>query len=158
LRTHLARVHNASPGDSVGYGRTWRARLKEHRKPTLVGLMPVGYADGYGRLLSNRGQVLVGGVRCTVAGRVSMDQTSIDLSSVPEAKEGDEVVLIGGQGDGYIGADEIAAWAGTISYEVLCGISQRVPRRYWRDGRPVATCTLLGCQDAAATGEGERTT
>ncbi|MEO8284854.1 MAG: alanine racemase [Chloroflexota bacterium] len=140
LRTRLARVYTAEQGSCVGYGRTWEAS-----RPTVVGLIPVGYADGYIRLLSNRGEVLVRGVRCPVIGRVSMDQTSIDLSAIPRAVEGDEVVLIGRQGAECVTTDEVARWAGTVSYEVLCGLSARVPRRYLHSGEPLETCNLLGC-------------
>jgi alanine racemase len=93
----------------------------------------VGYADGYNRLLSNRGEVLVRGRRARVVGRVSMDLVTIDVTDVPEVQFGDEVVLIGSQAAETIGAEEIAALTGTISYEVFCNVSARVPRVY-RDG------------------------
>jgi alanine racemase len=139
LRSRLARVYEASIGHTVGYGRTWSAQGH-----SVMGLVPVGYADGYSRLLSNRGEVLVHGVRCPVVGRVSMDQMGIDLTGVPGAVEGDEVVLIGKQGADEITADDLARWIGTISYEVLCGLSARVPRRYMRNGEPVEEYNLLG--------------
>ncbi len=140
LRTWLARVYDAGKDDTVGYGRTWKAL-----GPARIGLIPLGYADGFTRALSNRGEVLVRGKRCPVVGRVSMDQSGIDVSAVPNASEGDEVVVIGKQGDEEITADEIAGWAGTISYEILCGISERVPRHYFHDGEPIEVCNLLGC-------------
>ena len=140
LRTRLARVFRVDAGDSVGYGRTWTAA-----KPGFVGLVPVGYADGYSRSLSNRAEVLVRGRRCPVIGRVSMDQFTVDLSALPEVAEGDEVVLIGRQGSEEITADELARMLGTISYEVLCGLSARVPRHYFHDGKPIEVCNLLGC-------------
>jgi alanine racemase len=95
----------------------------------------VGYADGYPRRLSGRpgfgrADALVGGRRCAVAGTVCMDMLMLDVSDVPGAKVGDEVVLLGAQGPERIGADELAAKAGTIAYEVLCGVGARVPRRY----------------------------
>lgn len=139
LSSSLARVYTAEIGSTVGYGRTWVAQ-----RPSVIGLVPVGYADGYSRILSNRAQVLVNGKRCPVVGRISMDQTGIDLTDVPEASEGTEVVLIGKQGDQEITADEVAAWAGTISYEVLCGLSERVPRHYFQNGEPVEVRNLLG--------------
>jgi alanine racemase len=145
LRTQLARVYDACSGESVGYGRTWRAE-----RPSRVGLLPLGYADGYRRILSNRAEVLVRGVRCPVIGRISMDQLSVDLTGVPGASVGDEAMLIGRQGDAEITADEVAAWAGTISYEIFSGLSKRVPRRYFRDGEPVAACDLLGCTPSTA--------
>jgi alanine racemase len=144
LTARLARVFEAPEGYCVGYGRTWQAPC-----PSKVGLVPVGYADGYSRHLSNRGQVLVGGVRCPVVGRVSMDQIGVDLSAVPSAVEGDEVVLIGRQGSEAIDATDVGRWAGTISYEVLCALSSRVPRTYVREGEPIERRTLLGCSPVA---------
>jgi alanine racemase len=95
-----------------------------------VATLPVGYADGYGRLLSNQGRVLIRGVRVPIIGRVCMDMTMVDVSRVPDARVGDEVVLIGRQGPEEITADEVAELQGTISYEVLCRIGPRVPRTY----------------------------
>jgi alanine racemase len=140
LRTRLARVYTAQVGDTVGYGRVWTADRR-----SVIGLIPVGYADGYRRVLSNNAEVLVHGVRCPVVGRISMDQASIDLTDAGDVLEGDEVVLIGKQGDGEITADEVASWAGTISYETLCGLSERVPRSYIHDGEELEVCNLLGC-------------
>lgn len=145
LRTRLARVYQAQPGDTVGYGRTWAAQ-----RETPVGLISVGYADGYSRALSNRAEVLAHGRRCAVIGRVSMDQAGIDLSEAPFANEGDEVVLIGKQGDEEITVDDLARWEGTISHEVLCGLSKRVPRRYIRQGQAIEVCNLLGCNPTQA--------
>ncbi len=125
LRSSLVRVHTAEPGSTVGYGRTWTASW-----PALIGLVPLGYADGYRRALSNRAEALVRGRRCPVVGRVSMDQITLDLSGVPDAMEGDEVVLVGSQGGETISAAEWAGWADTISYEMLCGLTERVPRIY----------------------------
>jgi alanine racemase len=90
--------------------------------------LPVGYADGYNRLLSNRGDVLVRGQRAPIAGRVTMDQTMIDVTDIPEAAIGDEVVLLGQQGNDRITADDLASHTGTIAYEVLCAVGARVPR------------------------------
>lgn len=146
LRSRLARVYEASIGNTVGYGRTWTA----HRT-SLVGLVPVGYADGYRRSISNRGVVLVRGARCPVIGIVSMDQLGVDLTGVPDATEGDEVVLIGKQGNDEITAGDLARWSDTISYEILCGLSARVPKRYMREGAEVAHLNLLGSK-----GVGER--
>ena len=111
-------------GNSVSYGGAWTA-LENCRAVTL----PIGYGDGYSRGLSNKGQVLLRGRRYPVIGRVCMDQTVVNLGN-GEAYNGDEAVLIGRQGDEVITADDIAAQLGTINYEVLTGISQRVPRIY----------------------------
>ncbi|MDQ3707169.1 MAG: alanine racemase [Chloroflexota bacterium] len=140
LRSKLARVFQASEGATVGYGRTWTAKT-----PALIGLVTVGYADGYRRVLSGRAEVLVRGRRVPVVGRVSMDQIGLDLTGVPEAREGDEVVLVGAQGAASVTVDDLAGWADTITYEILCGLSERVPRRYMHSGQAVEVCNLLGC-------------
>jgi alanine racemase len=143
LSAKLARVFAVKAGESVGYGRTWVAR-----RPSIIGLFPAGYADGYVRALSNRADVLVQGRRCPVVGRVSMDQSAVDLTELGDVVEGEEVVLLGAQGGEEIGADELARHAGTISYEILCGLTARVPKRYIRDSEVVAECDLLGCEVA----------
>lgn len=110
---------------SIGYGRTFTTD-----EPTRVGVVPVGYADGYPLSLSNRASVLVRGKRCQVRGRVSMDQIVIDLNNVPNAACGDVVTLIGSDGGDSITAAELAERAGTIPYEILTGIGKRVKREY----------------------------
>jgi len=102
-----------------------------------------GYADGLPRSLSSRGSVLVRGQRALIVGRVCMDMCMVDVTGVPDVATGDEVVLIGRQGEEEIAADEVAGLAGSISYEILCGISARVPRVYLRAGRVVAWQTLV---------------
>lgn len=109
-------------GDAVSYAGTFVAE-----KPTTIALLTIGYADGYRRALSNKGQVLLKGKRCPVAGRVCMDLTVVDCGDL-EVKCGDEAVLIGRQGDDAISADEMATWLGTINYEVTTQITERVPR------------------------------
>ena len=122
-KTKIAALRDIAAGEGVSYNATFRAARK-----TCIALLPVGYADGYNRLLSNRGEVLVRGQRAPVAGRVTMDQTMIDVTDIPEAAIGDEVVLLGRQGSNHVTADDLAAHAGTIAYEVLCAIGTRVPR------------------------------
>ena len=113
-------------GETVGYGRTWTAPCD-----TWIATVPVGYGDGYSRLFSNRGRMLVGGRSCPIAGRVCMDQTMIDLGpDDPQVAVGDEVVLLGRQGDEQITMEELADLMGTITYEVPCLIAPRVPRLY----------------------------
>ena len=120
-RTEIVRLKDLPAGHAIGYGTTfWTTR------PSRIATLPVGYADGYDRLLSNNAEVLVRGRRAPVVGRVSMDLVTIDVTDIAEAELGDEVVLLG---DG-ITADEIAAKTNTISYEVFCRISARVPRVY----------------------------
>jgi alanine racemase len=125
LKARLGRVRVLPPGSDISYGRTYTTT-----RETPIGLVPVGYGDGYPRALSNRGQVLVGGQRVPIVGRVCMDQFMVDLTTVPGAAEDDEVVLIGRQGDEVISTEEVASWLGTINYEVVTAISARVPRVY----------------------------
>ncbi|MGH9392112.1 MAG: alanine racemase, partial [Vicinamibacteria bacterium] len=125
VKTEIVQLKSVPPGTSISYGRTFRAR-----RETRVATIAIGYADGLSRHLSNRGEALVRGRRCPVIGRVCMDLTMLDTTAVADARVGDEVVLIGSQGKERITAEEMAEKIGTISYEVLCGISKRVPRRY----------------------------
>lgn len=118
-------VKTIAPGDRVSYGG-----LFEAKEPTRVMTVPVGYADGYRRALSGCGYVLVRGKRAPILGRVCMDQIMVDVTSIPGAQVGDEVVLLGAQGEDCISAEEMAAWLHTISYEVLCSPGKRVPRVY----------------------------
>ena len=134
IKARLARVFDVAPGEGVSYGLTWRAQ-----RLSRVALVPVGYADGYHRALSNRGHVLAGGRRCPIVGLVCMDQFLIDVTDVPGAAAGDETVLIGGQGGETITAADVAATIDTISYEVLTGLNRRLPRLGHRNGVLEAT-------------------
>jgi alanine racemase len=125
LSSYIADVKHLKEGDAVGYGRTFMTDRDTH-----IGIIPIGYGDGLNRALSNRGQVLVGGNRYPIVGRVSMDQITVDLGPEPTMTAGDEVVLIGIQGDEAITAEEMAAQLDTINYEITCNISNRVERRY----------------------------
>ncbi|MDE3118825.1 MAG: alanine racemase [Nitrospirota bacterium] len=125
LRSRIAQVRSLASGDSVSYNRFFIAS-----RPSKVAVLPIGYADGYSRALSNRGQVLVQGRRCPVVGRVCMDMTLVDVTDLPTVRPGDDAVLIGRQGEEEILATDLAAWSGTIPYEVLCGIGPRVLRVY----------------------------
>ncbi len=122
-KTQVTALRTLEAGEAVSYNATFVAKRR-----TRIALLPVGYADGYNRLLSNRGEVLVRGRRVPVAGRVTMDQTMVDVTDVPEAEIGDEVVLLGRQAGEAITADDLAKLTGTIAYEVLCAIGARVPR------------------------------
>lgn len=126
-KTRVVSLREIEAGTSVGYDATFRAARR-----TRLALLPVGYADGLNRLLSNRGSVLVRGRRAPIAGRVSMDHTTVDVTEIEGVERGDEVVLIGEQGGGpdpeRITAGEIAKLTGTIPWEVLCAIAARVPR------------------------------
>ena len=112
-------------GETVGYGCTFEAASK-----TLVATVPIGYDDGYMRALSNRGHALIRGSMATVIGRISMDLTLIDVTNVPGVQLDDEVLLMGNDGQFSITAEDLAKTAGTLSYEVTCGIGARVPRIY----------------------------
>jgi alanine racemase len=123
--SYIAMVKTIRSRDSVGYGRTWRAQ-----RGTRIGLVPVGYADGYARALGNNADVLVDGRRVPVVGAVSMDQITVDLGPESTDGVGAQVVLLGGTGPQRITAEELALRRGTINYEVTCGMSQRLPRVY----------------------------
>ena len=118
-------VKEISKGTSLSYGHTFVARRKMR-----VATITAGYGDGYQRAASNRAQVLIGTTRCPVLGRITMDQMIVDVSHVPIIEPGDEVTLIGPQGNDQIPATEVAQWCGTVPWEVLTGITNRVPRVY----------------------------
>jgi alanine racemase len=132
LKARLARVLDLAPGEGVAYGLTWRAG-----RPSRVALVPVGYADGWRRSLGNKGEVLLGGHRCPMVGRVMMDQFLVDVTEAGAVAEGDEAVLIGTQGPETITADDVARELGTISWEVLASLQARLPRIYHRGGAVV---------------------
>jgi len=123
LVTNVMTIRNIDEREVVGYGRTYTAQRR-----TKVALLPIGYADGLSRGLSNRGQVIIGGKRRDIIGRVSMDYITVDVTDGPPVNPGSEAVLIGEQGGEKITAWDMARWAGTIPYEITCCISRRVPR------------------------------
>lgn len=129
-KSQLTAVKTVPKGTPVSYGRTFSTG-----KSTKIGIVPVGYADGYPRLLSNRSSVLIRGSRVPVVGTVCMDLFMVDLGKIPQAKVGDEVVLLGRQGQQEIRAEELAEWAETISYEIFCHVAERVPRQYLNSHR-----------------------
>jgi alanine racemase len=121
----IADLKKVPAGYPISYGRTFVTQ-----RPSCIAAIPVGYADGYNRLLSNRGEVLIRGRRAPVVGRVCMDWTMVDVTAIPGVEVGDEVVLMGSQSGEEITPEEIGEWIGTISYEVLCSIGKRVQRTY----------------------------
>ena len=137
LKSRVARLHPLPPGGAVGYGRTFVAS-----HAMRVALVVMGYGDGFHRVLSNKGCVLVGGRRAPILGRVSMDQIVVDVTDIPGVNQDDEVVIIGRQGEESITATEVAALAGTVNYEVTTGLLPRVTRIYLRGGREVARIGL----------------
>lgn len=126
-KTKITHLKTVDLGETISYGRTFRTAYS-----TQVATLPVGYGDGLRRNLSNCGEVVLNGKRATIIGRICMDQTMIDVTKIPNVKIGDVVTLIGSDGYESIDATEIADLLGTINYEVLCGISSRVPRVYIR--------------------------
>lgn len=123
LKSKIIYTKTVAKGTTISYGATWRAK-----RVSRIATLPVGYGDGYPRALSNKASVLVGGKRCPVVGRVTMDQVMIDVTAVPRARVGDDAVLIGRQDDAVISASELAKLCGTIPYETATAISSRVPR------------------------------
>jgi len=124
-RTRLVQVKEVDPGSSIGYGCAFTSAA-----PMIIGTIPLGYGDGYPRSLSNQGEVLIGGRRRSIVGRICMDQFMADISEPPIPEVGDEVVILGAQGEEAISADEIAAMDNTISYEILCRLGLRLERIY----------------------------
>jgi alanine racemase len=125
FRTRVSYLKLVPEGSTIGYGATYRSSGQE-----VIATLPVGYADGYPRALSGKGQVLLGGERRPVVGRVCMDQIMVSLPPDAAVEVGDEAVLIGTQGNETIYAEDLARVAGTINYEIVCGLSKRVPRVY----------------------------
>jgi alanine racemase len=123
VRARLVRIRDASPGSTAGYGATYAARGWER-----WGTLAIGYGDGVRRTLGNTGHALIRGRRVPIIGRISMDMTVVDISSVPEAELGDEATLLGRAGENEIVLDDLATRAGTISYEILTGLTARLPR------------------------------
>lgn len=127
-KAQIVQIKDMPVNTGISYGRTFITA-----KDMRVALLPLGYADGFNRLLSNRGEVLIHGEKAPILGRICMDQTMVDVTDIPQARVGDEVVLIGSQGKNFIGADDMADLLDTINYEVVCALSKRVPRHYLRN-------------------------
>ena len=138
LKSRVIRVRTLPAGSSISYGCTYTAA-----EPTRVALVPVGYGDGYHRLISNRGQVLIRGQRAPILGRVCMDQFVVKVTHIPDVRLHDEVVFLGQQGVDEISAEEIATWAETINYEVTTSILPRVTRLYLKGGQVLAVSSLI---------------
>ena len=142
LKSHVTYIKTVEPGEGISYGYTYKTSRR-----TVVATIPVGYGDGYPRLLSNKGHVLIGGRRAPIIGRVCMDQFMVDITEIGGVREGDEVTLVGTDGTEEITLDELAALTGTISYELACDVGRRVPRLYIKDGKPQQ---LSWCKTVAA--------
>jgi alanine racemase len=143
-KSRIARIRRLPPGKTISYGRTFKTT-----RETVVGVIPVGYGHGYPYQLSGVGHMLVRGLSVPIVGRVTMDMTMVDLTDLPETPSlGEEVVLVGRQkgpyGESEISIHDLAGWANTIGYEIMCGLSKRVPRTYFRKGKVETYKSLLG--------------
>ena len=157
FKTRVVQLRDLPPGRNVSYGRTFTTK-----RWTRIGVLPVGYGHGYPWQLSNRGQVLIRGRRAPIVGRVTMDLTMVDATDI-EVALGDEVVLWGEQQGVRLGLDEVAAWAQTIPYDLLCSMGKRVVRVYVEEGREPKVLTLIGerqeveeAESGSATGRKRR--
>jgi alanine racemase len=125
VKSRVISIKKMAAGKPISYGRTF---ITKH--PTMVAAVSIGYADGYPRALSNRGEMIAKGVRVPVIGRVCMDVTLLDVTAVPRLAVGDWVTVIGQEGKSSIGARELAQKANTIAYEILCGMNKQIPKAY----------------------------
>ena len=130
LKSHIVYVKDVEAGIPVSYNGTYITE-----RTTRIATIPVGYADGYPRNLSNTGTVIIAGKRAPIIGRVCMDQFMVDVTGIPECKEGDEVTLIGRDGDEYITVEELGTISGRFNYEFACEIGKRTPRVFFRHGK-----------------------
>ena len=138
LKSIVSLVKTVEPQTSVSYGREFTTDV-----PTKIATVPIGYADGYPRHLYVQGSMLVRGRKVKIIGRVCMDQLMLNVTSVPNVKEGDVVTVFGRDGDVSITLDELAAYNQTINYELVCMISKRVPRIYYKDGKEVGELNYI---------------
>ena len=136
--SHVAHIKTLPAGCPISYGGTYVTTA-----PTIIATIPVGYADGYRRSLSNRFYVLIHGKKAPILGRICMDQMMVDVTAIEDVKPGDTVTLVGTDGDATITMEEISAQADSFNYEFVCGISRRVPRFYYQNGTQVAQVHYL---------------
>lgn len=132
IYSHIVHLKEVPAGITVGYGATYTTKGK-----TRIATIPVGYADGYPRILSNRAYVLIRGHRAPIIGRICMDQLMVDVTDISEAETGDVVTIIGRDGDEILSVEEVSEMAGSFNYEFICDVSWRVPRVYYRGGKPI---------------------
>jgi alanine racemase len=139
-KSRLVQVRDVPAGKTISYGRDFTTT-----RDSVIGVVPVGYGHGYPFAASGRGRMIVAGARVPIVGRVTMDMTMVDLTDLPRRPApGDEVVLVGESDGASISFHDVAAWSGSICYEIMCGISKRVPRTYFRRGRVETYKSLLG--------------
>lgn len=137
-RATISHIKTLDENREISYGGTYTTKEKR-----VIATVPVGYADGYPRCLSNIGRVLVGGEYAPIVGRVCMDQFMIDITDIPNVKVMDEVVLVGKQGDNYLSMEEVSELAHSFNYELPCRVSARVPRTYYKNGKLVKHTNYL---------------
>lgn len=137
-KTHISHIKTLEAGREVSYGGTYKTE-----KETVVATIPVGYADGYPRCLTNKGRVIIKGRYARIIGRVCMDQFMVDITDIPDVKTEDEVTLIGTDGDAVLTMEEVSGLAHSFNYELPCRISYRVPRVYVKNGKVVNTVNYL---------------
>ncbi|MTK12116.1 MAG: alanine racemase [Clostridiaceae bacterium] len=129
-KANVVHVKTLDKGEYIGYGRKFRTERK-----SIIATLPIGYADGYTRMMSGKAKVIINGKFAPVVGNICMDQCMIDVTDVGDVKPGDEVILMGSDGNLKFNADDMAAILGTINYEVICMVSKRVPRVYIENGQ-----------------------
>lgn len=134
LKAYVSYVKELDAGVEIGYGGTYTTKRK-----TIVATVPVGYADGYPRCLSNKGRVLIHGESAPIIGRVCMDQFMVDVTDIAPVKEGDVVTLFGRDGDAVISVEEVSGMSHSFNYEFVCDVGKRVPRVFYRQGKVVGT-------------------
>lgn len=140
LKSNVVYVKEVEAGTGISYNSTY---ITEH--DSVIATIPVGYADGYPRQLSSKGRVLIHGKSAPIVGRVCMDQFMVDVTNIPDVKEGDMVTLIGRNGDESISIEEVANLVGSFNYELVCDIGKRVPRVYYKEGKKVGTADYYNC-------------
>ena len=134
LKSVISMIKPLKKGCTVSYGRTFTAK-----RDMVVATVAAGYADGYSRMLSSKGYVMIAGKKAPIIGRVCMDQMIVDVTDIPEAEEEMEVLLFGKN----LPVEKLAALCGTINYEMICAVSRRVPRVYLKDGKPFKTVSYI---------------
>ena len=134
LRSHVVYIKDVEPGTAVSYGGTFVAE-----RAMRIATVPVGYGDGYPRSLSNKGWVLIRGQKAPIVGRICMDQFMVDVSGILQAREGDMVTLIGSDGGREITMEDMGELSGRFNYELACDFGKRIPRRFWKNGKVVAS-------------------
>lgn len=139
LKSRIVFLKELSPGRTISYGATYTVK-----RPSRIATIPVGYGDGYPRSLSNKGYVLIRGHKAPICGRICMDQFMVDVTDIPDAAEGDEVVLIGKSGDKAITMEQLGDLSGRFNYEFACDLGKRIPRVYYRDNQVVEAKDYFG--------------